>query len=125
MILILILNKLFDSQSLCFNIHYIILFNDFKQVISLIYLPKSFYFYSYAMDFNRLSELKGVRDGIKSFLMENLIKNFLKKFLIKNLKNLIKNLKNDALSRNLIKGIKKYFIENLIKNLKNGALSSL
>ena len=38
----------------------------------------------------------------KSFLMENLIK----------------NLKNSALSRNLIKSIKKYFIKNLIKILK-------
>ena len=41
------------------------------------------------------------------------------------MENLIKNLKNSALSRNLIKSIKKYFIKNLIKNLKNSALSYL
>ena len=47
----------------------------------------------------------GVRDCSKKFLMDNLIK----------------NLKNGALSRNLIKSIKKYFI----KNLKIDALSRL
>ena len=44
----------------------------------------------------------GVSNGIKKFLMEKLIK----------------NPKNSALSKNLIKSIKKYFIKNLIKNLK-------
>ena len=44
----------------------------------------------------------GVSNGIKKFLIEILIK----------------DLKNGALSRNLIKSIKKYFIKNLIKNLK-------
>ena len=34
------------------------------------------------------------------------------------MKNLIKNFKNGALSRYLIKSIKKYFIKNLIKNFK-------
>ena len=33
-------------------------------------------------------------------------------------KNFIKNFKNGALSRYLIKSIKKYFIKNLIKNFK-------
>ena len=47
----------------------------------------------------------GVSDGIKKFVMDNLIK----------------SLKNGALSRNLIKSIKKYFI----KNLKIDALSCL
>ena len=32
--------------------------------------------------------------------------------------NLIKNFKNGALSRYLIKNIKKYFIKNFIKNFK-------
>ena len=47
----------------------------------------------------------GVSDGIKKFLMDNLIK----------------NVKNGALSRNLIKSIKKHFIKNkyFIKKLKN------
>ena len=45
----------------------------------------------------------------------------LKYFLMK---NLIKNLKNGALSRNLIKSIKKYFIKNLIKNLKKCLIMS-
>ena len=46
----------------------------------------------------------GVSDGIKKFLMDNLIK----------------NVKNGALSRNLIKSIKKHFIKNkyFIKKLK-------
>ena len=34
------------------------------------------------------------------------------------MKNLIKNFKNGALSRYLIKNIKKYFIKNFIKNFK-------
>ena len=44
----------------------------------------------------------GVSNGIKKFLIEILIK----------------DLKNGALSRNLIKSIKKYFIKNLVKNPK-------
>ena len=60
----------------------------------------------------------GVSDCIKKFFNENSYQEFLKKYLIKNLKILIKNPKNGALSRNLIKNIKKYFIKNLIKNLK-------
>ena len=44
--------------------------------------------------------------------------------LIKNPKNLIKNPKNVALSRNLIKSIKKYFIKNLIKNPKKCLIMS-
>ena len=64
--------------------------------------------------------------------MENIIKNLKNDALSRNLikrikkyfiKNLIKNFKNGDLSRNLIKRIKKYFIKNLIKNLKNGDLS--
>ena len=39
------------------------------------------------------------------------------------MKTLVKNLKNGALSRYLIKSIKKYFIKNFIKNPENGALS--
>ena len=50
----------------------------------------------------------GVSNGIKKFLIEILIK----------------NLKNGALSRNLIKSIKKYFIKNLIKNLKKFLIMS-
>ena len=34
------------------------------------------------------------------------------------MENLIKNFKNGALSRYLIKNIKKYFIKNFIKNFK-------
>ena len=63
---------------------------------------------------------------LKSFFMENLknLKNSaLSKTLIKSIKkhfikNHIKNPKNGALARNLIKSIKKYFIKNFIKNLK-------
>ena len=64
----------------------------------------------------------GVSDGIKKFLMENLIKS-LKKVPYQESKKPYPELKNVALSRNLIKSIKKYFIINLIKNLKNGTLS--
>ena len=41
------------------------------------------------------------------------VSNGINKFLMK---NLIKNLKNDALSRHLIKSIKKCFIKNLKTN---------
>ena len=40
------------------------------------------------------------------------------------MKNLIKNFKNGALSRYLIKSIKKYFIKNFIKNLKTNNLTN-
>ena len=54
---------------------------------------------------------RGLSGGIKKIFNGKPYQEYLKNYLIK-------NLKNDALSRNLIKSIKKYVIKNFIKNLK-------
>ena len=53
----------------------------------------------------------GVSDRVETFLIENLIK--------------IKNFENGALSKNLIKTIKKYFIKKIYQESQKSALSCL